>query len=76
MSVNPGKGGQKFMPEVICKMQELKEIQPDYKFLIEADGGINDETIKYISNYVDISVCGSYITDSKDYDDKIQKLNI
>ena len=76
MSVNPGKGGQKFMPEVICKMQELKEIQPDYKFLIEADGGISDETIKYISNYVDISVCGSYITDSKDYDDKIQKLNI
>lgn len=76
MSVNPGKGGQKFMPEVICKMQELKEIQPDYKFLIEVDGGINNETIKYISNYVDISVCGSYITDSKDYDGKIQKLNI
>ena len=74
MSVIPGKGGQKFMTDTICKMQELKEIEPSYNFVIEVDGGVNDETIKYISNYADIVVSGSYITNSNDYEGNIQKL--
>lgn len=74
MSVIPGKGGQKFMTDTICKMQELKEIEPSYNFVIEVDGGVNDETIKYISNYADIVVSGSYITNSNDYEENIQKL--
>ena len=74
MSVNPGKGGQEFMTSVIGKMQKLKEIQDRYNYVIEVDGGINNDTIKYVSNYVDIAVSGSYITDSIDYDKNIENL--
>ena len=43
MSVNPGFGGQKFMPEVLDKIRELKKIQSknNLNFDIEIDGGIN-----------------------------------
>lgn len=74
MSVKPGKGGQKFMENTICKMQELKEIKPDYNFVIEVDGGVNADTIKYINNYVDIVVSGSYIFNSNDCNESICKL--
>ena len=48
MSVNPGFGGQKFMPEVLDKIKELKEIQKkqNIDFDIEIDGGINFENSK------------------------------
>ena len=48
MSVNPGFGGQKFMPEVLDKIKELKNIQKDknLNFDIEIDGGINFENSK------------------------------
>ena len=48
MSVNPGFGGQKFMPKVLDKIRELKNIQKDKKidFDIEIDGGINFENSK------------------------------
>ena len=48
MSVNPGFGGQKFMPEVLDKVRDLKEIQEQEKlsFDIEIDGGINFENCK------------------------------
>ncbi len=74
MSVTPGKGGQKFMPEVVCKLQELKEIKPNYNYVIEVDGGINNDIINYVKNYVDIVVSGSFITNSTNYEDKIKLL--
>ena len=48
MSVNPGFGGQKFMPEVLTKIKELKKIQKekDLNFDIEIDGGINFDNYK------------------------------
>ena len=48
MSVNPGFGGQKFMPEVLEKIKELKIIkdQKNLKFEIEIDGGINFDNNK------------------------------
>ena len=48
MSVNPGFGGQKFMPEVLDKIKELKNIQKNknINFDIEIDGGINFENSK------------------------------
>jgi len=48
MSVNPGFGGQKFMPEVLDKIKELKKIrdQKNLDFDIEIDGGINFDNSK------------------------------
>ena len=48
MSVNPGFGGQKFMPEVLTKVKDLTAIRKDkgMKFDIEIDGGINFENSK------------------------------
>jgi ribulose-phosphate 3-epimerase len=48
MSVNPGFGGQKFMPEVLDKIKELKKIkdQKNFDFDIEIDGGINFDNNK------------------------------
>lgn len=75
LSVIPGKGGQAFMPEVIPKIEKLNEIKKLHHFKIEVDGGINEDTIKYLSKKdVDQVVSGSYITDSTNYDDQINKL--
>ena len=48
MSVNPGFGGQKFMPKVLDKVKELKKIKDEkiFKFDIEIDGGINFDNNK------------------------------
>ena len=50
MSVNPGFGGQKFMPEVLDKIRELKKIKDknQYHFDIEVDGGINFSNSKIV----------------------------
>ena len=50
MSVNPGFGGQKFMPEVLDKVKDLKNIQKNQNlnFDIEIDGGINFENSKLV----------------------------
>jgi ribulose-phosphate 3-epimerase len=64
MSVNPGFGGQKFMPEVLDKMKKLKEIV-DHKKLeidIEIDGGINFENSQKVKNCgANILVSGSTV---------------
>ena len=64
MSVNPGFGGQKFMPEVLSKVKKLDEIRKNLKlnFVIEIDGGINFENSKLaIKSGVDILVSGTTI---------------
>ncbi len=64
MSVNPGFGGQKFMPEVLNKVKKLDEIRKNSKlnFVIEIDGGINFENSKMaIESGVDILVSGTTI---------------
>lgn len=75
MSVEPGLGGQKFMESTIDRVKELKELidKSGRDILIEVDGGINNETIKYLE-YVDIAVVGSYIVKSDNYCNKIQGL--
>lgn len=74
MSVVPGMGGQTFMKEVISKLQKANEMKKDHNFIIEVDGGINNETINYVKEYIDIVVSGSYITNSNNYQDKINIL--
>ncbi len=71
MSVNPGFGGQKFMPEVLDKIKELKQIQKDENidFDIEIDGGINFENSKNaISAGANILVSGTTIFKSNNGD--------
>ena len=70
MSVEPGLGGQQFIMDTIDKIKKLKELKGNY--LIEVDGGINDNTIKLV-NDADIVVVGSYIT-SGDYEERIKNL--
>ena len=73
MSVNPGFGGQKFMPEVLTKIKDLKKIQEDKKlnFDIEIDGGINFENSKIaIEAGANILVSGTTIFKSNNGDIK------
>ena len=74
MSVYPGFGGQKFIPEVIRKIELLKEIkdQQNYKYDIEVDGGINFENSKDVINAgANILVSGTTIF--KENDGNIKK---
>ena len=73
MSVNPGFGGQKFMPEVLDKIKQLKKIQQEknLNFDIEIDGGINFENCKIaIDAGANILVSGTSIFKSNDGDIK------
>ncbi len=74
MSVEPGEGGQAFIPSTIKKLKRLKNKKGN--FLISVDGGINSETIFNVKDYIDIAVSGSYITSSEDIDNKIMSLKI
>ena len=74
LGVLPGKGGQKFIPSTKDKVIELYKLKNKYNYLIEVDGGINDETIKPLKDYIDIIVSGSFITDSDDYQKQINLL--
>ena len=73
MSVNPGFGGQKFMPKVLDKIKELKKIQTEKNidFDIEIDGGINFDNCKSaIDAGANILVSGTTIFKSNDGDIK------
>ena len=73
MSVNPGFGGQKFMPEVLEKIKELKSIQQkqNIDFDIEIDGGINFENSKIVIEAgANILVSGTTIFKSNNGDIK------
>ena len=73
MSVNPGFGGQKFMPEVLEKIKELKKIQNEKNldFDIEIDGGINFDNCKdAIDAGANILVSGTTIFKSNNGDIK------
>lgn len=64
MSVEPGFGGQKFIETNLDKARYLKEVKNinNYKYIIEIDGGINDQTaIKAKEAGVELLVAGSYI---------------
>ena len=72
MTVNPGFGGQKFIPEMLQKIKELRKINQDID--IEVDGGINAETAKLVKEAgANVLVAGSYIF-SGNYKEKIESL--
>ena len=77
MTVNPGFGGQKFIPQMVNKIQRLTAArkQLGLKFDIEVDGGINDETIQVCATAgANVFVAGSYVFGAKDPSSQIKKL--
>lgn len=73
MSVKPGKGGQKFMDEILYKIETLKDIREEngYHYIISVDGGINAETAKLVKDAgADMVVAGSYVCLSDNYEEK------
>lgn len=77
MSVEPGYGGQSFIMSSLDKVRELRRIINDRNLdiKIEIDGGVKDTNIALIKNAgVDISVVGSYITKSDNFEECIEKL--
>ena len=77
MTVEPGKGGQKLIPETIEKIKEIKEyiIKNDLDTYIEADGGIKEENANILKGAgVDILVSGSGIISSENMEETIKKL--
>lgn len=77
MTVEPGKGGQKLIPETLEKIKELKEYIEKNKLdtYIEADGGIKEENVSLIKEAgVDIIVSGSGIISSNNMKETIKNL--
>lgn len=77
MTVNPGFGGQKFLPETVAKISELAKTKAEkgYDFDIEIDGGANDETTKLAYDAgATVAVAGSYVYDKVDPAAKIARL--
>ena len=69
MTVDPGFGGQAFIPETVAKVAELAAYKKEHglDFEIEVDGGINAETIKEVAQAgATVAVAGSYVFNAKD----------
>lgn len=78
MSVNPGFGGQKFMPESLDKVRELYKIRESkkYKFKIEIDGGINAVTAKEArAAGADIFVAGNAVFGATSIPSAVEEIN-
>jgi ribulose-phosphate 3-epimerase len=75
MTVNPGFGGQKFIPEVVPKIRLLRKMieKRGLTTEIEVDGGIGPETIHQVSSAgADVFVAGSAIFYSDSYETTIR----
>ncbi|BBG64999.1 ribulose-phosphate 3-epimerase [Hydrogenimonas sp.] len=79
MSVNPGFGGQKFIPSVLEKAKRLKELieKRNPKCLIEVDGGVNDKNVHELKSAgVDVVVAGSYVFKHENIAGAIESLKV
>ncbi len=79
MSVEPGKGGQKFMPESLERLKEIRalfeQITPEKRPILEIDGGINENSAKPAHlNGAEILVAGSYLFGHEDFAARLQYL--
>ena len=77
MSVEPGFGGQKFMESSLEKIKYLKEQKElnNYNYLIEEDGGINEENAKQVKEAgCEVVVAGTYIFKAENYQSQIDKI--
>lgn len=79
MSVNPGFGGQKFIPTVVEKIKRLKALRDRINptCLIEIDGGVGSSNIQQLKDAgVDVCVAGSYVFGADDYKTAIDNLRV
>jgi ribulose-phosphate 3-epimerase len=77
MSVEPGKGGQKFLASALEKIKLLVKLRKEfeYQYLIEVDGGINLDTAKAVKAAgADVIVVGSFIFNHQDRASLIMEL--
>jgi len=77
MSVNPGFGGQSFIPSTLKKIERLRKIvdQDGYRMEIEVDGGVKIENIREVAKAGgDIFVVGTGIFKAKDYKETVRML--
>jgi len=73
MTVNPGYGGQEFLPFVLEKVRRLRAARPD--LTIQVDGGIAPETIRTAKDAgADLFVVGSYLAKAADLDAAVSTL--
>ncbi|KRM68058.1 ribulose-phosphate 3-epimerase [Apilactobacillus ozensis DSM 23829 = JCM 17196] len=77
MTVNPGFGGQKFLPETVKKIKQLDDLKKanGCNFDIEIDGGVNNETVK--SAYeagATVAVAGSYVFNADNPSERIEAI--
>ena len=79
MSVNPGFGGQSFIPNVVEKIKRLKVLRDriNPNCLIEIDGGVNADNIEMLRDAgVDVCVAGSYVFKHESYKTAINNLKV
>jgi ribulose-phosphate 3-epimerase len=79
MSVNPGFGGQRFIPSVLEKARRMKELveKRNPKCLIEVDGGVNDRNVHDLKAAgVDVVVAGSYVFKHENVAHAIETLKV
>lgn len=75
MSVNPGFGGQKFIPRALDKVRRLRALAPD--LLIQVDGGVNAETgAELVAAGADVLVAGSYVFGAEEPREAIHSLYV
>lgn len=73
MTVNPGFYGSPFLPEMLDKITELRNLKPDLD--IEVDGGITDKTINLVDKAgANMFVSGSYIIKAENVEESINNL--
>ncbi len=78
MSVNPGFGGQKFIPSALSKIEELSQMVEErgLDLLIEVDGGVNASTIAdVVKAGAHVCVAGSAVFGKDDYAEAISQLH-
>ncbi len=77
MTVNPGFGGQAFLPECLTKVEQLDALRKEkgYSYEIEIDGGVDDNTAKScVDAGADVLVAGSYVYNAPEPGERIAKL--
>lgn len=75
MTVNPGFGGQSFIPSLLPKIKAAKNLIGERHVLLQVDGGIKPENVERVKQAgVDVIVAGSAVFGSSDYGEVIKRL--